>query len=284
MKFGLDILRGVLIGIANVIPGVSGGTMMVSMGIYDDIISSITGIFKHFKKSITTLLPYFIGMALGIVGFSFAIGFLFEYFPLPTAFAFIGLIFGGLPILFQKAKEPKKSPINIVLFLVFFLLIIGMEFLGSSADKQLTFSFTTVLLMLVLGAVGSATMVIPGVSGSLILLALGYYNTIIDLISGFIKAVFSLDIAGVFSIVGILIPFGIGVIGGILGIAKLIEVLLAKFEKQTYHAILGLVLASPFSILMNAGFATLSIMTVLGSILTFGAGFGLSFWLGKVKE
>ena len=118
MKFILDILRGVLIGVANVIPGVSGGTMMVSMGIYDDIISSINGIFRHFKKSVTTLLPYLIGMALGIVAFSFSIGYLFEHFPYPTAFAFIGLIAGGLPVLIKKAKTPKVQPVNIGSFTI----------------------------------------------------------------------------------------------------------------------------------------------------------------------
>lgn len=281
MKFILDIFRGVLIGVANVIPGVSGGTMMVSMGIYDDIISSINGIFRHFKRSVTTLLPYFIGMALGIVAFSFSIGYLFEHFPYPTAFAFIGLIAGGLPVLIKKAKTPKVQPMNIVLFLIFFALIVGMEFLGSSTDKSLTFSFGMVIIMVLIGAVGSASMVIPGVSGSLILLALGYYNTIIDTISAFITAVFSLDISGALEAAGILVPFGIGVVLGILGIAKLIEVLLAKFEKQTYHAILGLVLASPFSIIMNAAGGALGIGMILGCVVTFAGGFALAFGLSK---
>ena len=281
MKFILDILRGVLIGVANVIPGVSGGTMMVSMGIYDDIISSINGIFRHFKKSVITLLPYLIGMALGIVAFSFSIGYLFEHFPYPTAFAFIGLIAGGLPVLFKKAKTPKVQPVNIILLLIFAALIVGMEFLGSSVDKSLELSVGMIILMIVIGAIGSASMVIPGVSGSLILLALGYYNTIIETISTFITAVFSLDIPGALAAAGILVPFGIGVLLGIIGIAKLIEVLLAKFEKQTYHAILGLVLASPFSILMNAAGGALGIGMILGCVVTFAGGFAVAFSLSK---
>ena len=73
MNLFKDILRGVVIGIANAIPGVSGGTMMVSMGIYDKLIYSVTHLFKQPVKSIKTLLPYFIGMAIGIVGLAFAI-------------------------------------------------------------------------------------------------------------------------------------------------------------------------------------------------------------------
>ena len=76
MKYLIDILKGVVIGVANAIPGVSGGTMMVSMGIYDDIIYCITHLFKQFKKSVLMLLPYFIGMAVGIVGLAFAIQYL----------------------------------------------------------------------------------------------------------------------------------------------------------------------------------------------------------------
>ena len=75
MKFLLDILRGCAIGIANIIPGVSGGTLAVSMGIYDKIIGSVTGLFRHFKKSVTTLLPYGIGMVVGLLGLSFIIEF-----------------------------------------------------------------------------------------------------------------------------------------------------------------------------------------------------------------
>ena len=98
MGFFKDILRGVMIGVANIIPGVSGGTMMVSMGIYDKIIGAVNNIFKEWKQSLKTLLPYAIGMLLGIAGLSFCITYFFEHFPLQTAFLFIGLIFGGLPV------------------------------------------------------------------------------------------------------------------------------------------------------------------------------------------
>jgi len=110
MSFLLDVLRGALIGVANIIPGVSGGTMMVTMGIYDKLIESITGLFKHLKKSILTLLPYFIGMGVGIVGFAFLLTkFLLVKFPLPTACAFIGLILGGIPLIVRKLKAAGST-------------------------------------------------------------------------------------------------------------------------------------------------------------------------------
>ena len=118
MEFIKDIIRGVAIGVANIIPGVSGGTMMVSMGIYDDVIHAVTDIFRHMKKSICTLLPYAIGMVLGIVSLSFVIGYFFSNYPLQTALLFIGLIFGGLPLILPKvSKERPKAAEILVLAL-----------------------------------------------------------------------------------------------------------------------------------------------------------------------
>ena len=132
MKYLIDILKGVVIGVANAIPGVSGGTMMVSMGIYDDIIYCITHLFKQFKKSVLMLLPYFIGMAVGIVGLAFAIQYLDKNFPFQTRMVFIGLILGGVPMLFQRVKKQKIGIANGVVFLIFFASIIAMQYFGGN--------------------------------------------------------------------------------------------------------------------------------------------------------
>ena len=102
-----QLLRGVVIGVANIIPGVSGGTMMVSMGIYDTLIHCITHLFKEFKKSILTLLPYAIGMLVGILALASVINWGLEYHPLPTNTLFIGLILGGLNPLLKKIDRKK---------------------------------------------------------------------------------------------------------------------------------------------------------------------------------
>ena len=95
MKFLIDVIKGALIGVANIIPGVSGGTMMVSMGVYEKIIGVVNNLFKDIKKSIMTLLPLGVGMVLGIGVFSFIIPWCLEVYPFPTSFCFIGLILGG---------------------------------------------------------------------------------------------------------------------------------------------------------------------------------------------
>ncbi len=312
MNFILDIIRGAVIGIANIIPGVSGGTMMVTMGIYDKLIGSITGIFKQFKKSIKTLFPYIVGMAAGIGAFSFLLTkVLLPKAPLPTAFAFIGLIVGGVPMLVKKmlqagkrmtvsdAKEvadaSKDSEIEgkhtagkgtslvwcILVFVLFFALIIGMQFLGEGADRAVKLSFVNVLLLMVMGVLAAAAMVIPGVSGSLLLLAFGFYNPVTEAVTGFISATFDFDIKVMFEYALILAPFGVGVVLGIFFVAKLIEWLLAHKEKLTYCGILGLVCASPVPVFLNAWNGKLDLVMVLFSAGTLIAGTVVAYLMGK---
>ena len=79
-----NIVKGIVMGLAKIIPGVSGGTMAVSMGIYDKLIHSISHLFSEFKKSMMFLIPLFIGIGIAIIGSAFGIGYLFENFPIQT--------------------------------------------------------------------------------------------------------------------------------------------------------------------------------------------------------
>ena len=285
MKFVLEMLRGMVIGLANIIPGVSGGTMMVSMGIYDTLIHCITHLFKEFKKSILTLLPYAVGMVLAIGGLSFALKWAFAVYPLPTNTLFIGLILGGLPAILRQVKGKKKGAVGAVLFAVFFALIIVMQVFQSEHVATITLSFGEVVKLFVLGAVASATMVIPGVSGSMVLKLLGYYEPVVTVaIPGLISGLAHGEWAAVGANVGILLPFGLGIVVGIFAIAKLIEVLLARWEGQTYCAILGLVTASPVAILMATEMVNLSWTTLIISLLTFAIGFYVAWRLGGKEK
>lgn len=278
-----DILRGMLIGIANAIPGVSGGTMMVSMGIYDKIISSVTNIFKQWKKSLWTLLPYAIGMGLGIVGLSFAIQYLFENHPMPTALAFIGLILGGLPMMLGKIKGSKLNAGNGIVFLLFFAFIFLLQWLNgkNATDVTLVLSVPMVIRLFFVGIIAAATMVIPGVSGSMILMLLGFYTPIIEAVTLTVKSLAGGDFGAFVNQCLILFPFGIGVILGIYYVAKLIEMLLNRYESLTYCAILGLIVASPFVIIMQAGISSVNVSSIIMSAITFAAGFCVAYFLGR---
>lgn len=282
MKFIKDILRGVLIGIANAIPGVSGGTMMVSMGIYDKIISSVTNIFHQFKKSVITLIPYGIGMGLGIVGLSFVIDYLFANYPIPTALLFIGLILGGLPLMLGKVKGKSMNIWNGIVFLVFFAFIFLLQWLNAEAtDVTLVLSVSMAIRLFFVGIIAAATMVIPGVSGSMILMLFGFYTPVLEAVTLTVTALVNGDFGDFIHQCLILVPFGVGVLLGIYYVAKLIEILLKKQETMTYCAILGLIVASPFVILMQTSLTALNVSTILISVFTFGIGFAVAYFLGR---
>lgn len=282
MNLFKDILRGVVIGIANAIPGVSGGTMMVSMGIYDKLIYSVTHLFKQPVKSIKTLLPYFIGMAIGIVGLAFAIVAMFEHIPFQTCMLFIGLILGGVPILTGHLKGVRFNLSHAVVFLIFFGSIILLQiFGGQGSDVALTVTPISLFKLVLVGVVAAATMVIPGVSGSMMLMTMGYYYPVIGSVKDFITALVAFDAPKIIHICMILIPFGIGVVVGIFAVAKLIEMLMDKYEALTYCGIMGLVVASPVVILMSAPLAGMSVVTVLTGAVTFVVGVVIALCLGK---
>lgn len=292
MNFLFDVIKGALVGVANIIPGVSGGTMMVSMGIYEKIIGVVNNLFKDIKKSILTLLPIGIGMLLGVAIFSFIIPWCLEVYPFPTSFCFIGLILGGVPAIVKPAKESLQkegksiSAPHIIAFIFFFALAVGMAAMNetqtSSANFDLNIGFMIVIFLV--GVVAAATMVIPGVSGSLVLMILGFYAGIMSSISGLISAVFAFDWTQIFYHVGILAPFGIGVIVGIFAVAKLIEFLFDKFPSITYCGILGLIVASPIAIIIKMGHNNINIVTIIVGIVLLVVGTWFTYWFGKKTE
>ena len=282
MKIIADILRGALIGVANIIPGVSGGTMMVSMGIYDTIIGCINSLFKDIKRCIKVLWPYAVGMGLGIVLLAKLITFLLATYQLQTNLAFIGLIFGGLPAILKQTKGDKKGVPGIVAFALAFALVVSLQIIGegNGQDAALTLSAGQLIILFFMGVIASATMVIPGVSGSMMLMLLGYYNPIVGTISRMIDALLGVNIGEILACCAVLVPFGLGVVIGIFAIAKLIEVLLHSYKGPTYCAILGLVAASPVAILMATDYAGVTLVSWVVGAVMFAVGFAAAYKLG----
>lgn len=277
-----NVLKGMVVGVANIIPGVSGGTMMVSMGIYDKLIHCLTHLFKEFKESMKFLIPLFVGVGIALVGLSFLIQPAFEHFPLQTSCLFIGLIVGGLPAAWKKVKGKGIRISYIVPFLIFFALVVGLALVGEKEGNaaDLTFGLWSCVKLFVVGIIASATMVIPGVSGSMMLLLLGYYNPIVSAIKDFVTALASFDMQGILQGCGVLIPAGLGIVVGIFAIAKLIEIVFEKFPMQAYWAIIGLIVASPFAVLLMAQLGTISAVSVVVSVVTFAIGFVIAMKLG----
>lgn len=296
MTFIMDVIKGAFIGIANVIPGVSGGTMAVSLGIYDKLISSVSNLLKQWKKSIAVLLPIVLGCGIGIIGFTYTIEFLLSSYTFVTCMTFVGLILGGIPILvksLRKSLHQSGSSIGIsgiLAFIILFSIAVFLPMLNSDTQVLKTFTpnITTVISLFLVGVIASATMVVPGVSGSLVMMVLGYYYGILELIKTFLEALKTFDMAGILSSLKLLVPFGIGVLLGIFLIAKLITFLFKRYGVQTYCAILGLIVASPFAIFYNTGLIPelphLKVGSVIAGIILAVIGAVVTCFLGERAE
>lgn len=277
-----QLLQGMVVGIANIIPGVSGGTMMVAMGLYDRLIHAITHLKSELKESLKLLVPILLGAAIAIVALSRLFEFLLDTYPIPTNFAFCGLIAGSLPFILKKVKGHKVTVSRMIPAIIFFAIVILMAVMGETggADADVSFGLVNVIKLLLVGIIAAATMVIPGVSGSMMLMLLGYYDTILRSINSFMDALIAFDIQGLLVYTGILFPFGIGVLIGIFLIAKVIEYIFSKAEIHAYYAILGLITASPIAILLKTDWSGISLPQVLISIVTFAAGWFVAGKLG----
>ncbi len=273
------IVKGFFIGIANIIPGVSGGTLMISLGIFEQLIDAISHFFKNFKKNIKFLFWIGIGAVLSIILVSRVVTFTLENYRFPTILFFIGLIIGGIPMLFKTVKKDTKKPQNILIFALMFGLIMLMTFFegGLSTVSFTNMSITSYIILFLIGVIAAATMVVPGLSGSFMLILLGYYEPILNTIKEFTS--FNDPISN-----GIILGiFALGVLIGIVLVAKLIEYLLDNHKIITYFGILGFVFASIISIIVtgiNDGMM-FTPYQIIAAIPLFLTGLTISYKLGE---
>ena len=233
----IHIIKGAIMGAANVIPGVSGGTMALVMGIYERLINSINQLnfntlkkifitrdFKSFAKDtdLFFLISITVGIFVSIFSLSILLEFLFETHKILVLSYFFGLIFAS--VFFVGKTIKKYSPLSIFLFLIGFLIAGGMVFISPSSSNS---SF---LFLIISGAIAMCSMILPGLSGSFVLLLLGNYELIICAIN-------DLNFS-------ILVPFGIGALSGIILFAKLLQFIFKKFRNNTISLLTGFIFGS----------------------------------------
>lgn len=270
----LLVIKGFFVGIANIIPGVSGGTLAITLGIYEELIEAISHFFKKIKSNIKFLIPIGIGAFTAIVIGSRIIEISLEKYTLPTLLFFTGLILGGMPMLFGKIKKNIK-PSYALIFLATFALVIGIMFLKTGNDAVLVdLNAWGYFKLFLVGMIAAATMIIPGISGSFMLMVMGYYEPIINAINEFTS------FNNLWNNFWILMPFGIGVLLGIIVIAKIIEFLFQKFEVPTYFGIIGFVLASLIGIFTSAGNLVFTPTFIIVGIILMALGFVIAYKLG----
>lgn len=237
------VIKGFIIGIAFVIPGVSGGTLAIYLGVYKKLLHSIGNVFKEFKESMKFLIPIFLGIGISVVLLAKLFGLLLEWNSFVVFGFFIGLILGGVKQIYQEANKEKLNIASVISFSISFLLIILLIVFGkirtTSGVEHIDISFGNIILVFFLGAIASMTMIVPGISGSALLIVLGFYTAIVSNVVGDI-----FNFSNFLYNIEILIPFALGAAFGIIAISRFIEYVLLHFKSSTYYAILGFILAS----------------------------------------
>ena len=281
-----NFLGGILIGIANIIPGVSGGTIIVILGLFDKVMEAISNVFKvkiSFKERLNSLLFILqigLGVGVGLVGFAKVLEYLFVKFEMQTLYLFAGLILASIPML--KKQEMDNIKFNPIYFSLGILLIGIIAFLnpGESGnivelETLLNTNLTLVYLLslVLIGAIAGATMIFPGISGSMVLLVIGKYH----LFKGYVANVTTFKLPILIPLAFIALGVGLGVIGS----AKLTNYLLKNHKRNTMSFIIGLIIMSSIIILPLKGYTLVNTIT---SIMTFIAGCILVTLFDKLKN
>ena len=241
-------IKGIVLGVAFVIPGVSGGTLAVLLGIYEELIEAASNFYKNmvnFKKYFMYLLPIGLGIIFSVAVFAKLIKFGLEKSPIITILIFLGMIIGGIPALVRNVKGTKINLKDMTLMLVGLIIVISMLiFHKSNSNVVLTnMSIGGYITLFLVGTIAAVTMVVPGISGSFTLMLIGYYEPILNLVN---------DITS-FKNLGpnliLIFTFMLGVFIGIIFISKIIEWCLKHYKRETYYAIIGFVLSSIISVI-----------------------------------
>lgn len=271
-------LKGMILGSAMIIPGVSGGTLAISLGLYEKIINTISHFFKDFKNNLLFVINLGLGILASLVLGALILNYTFEHYPIPTIVFFIGLLIGSIPALLKRVNLKNTLRIsNVFYFLVGVSIVLGVYLLKGNNDVVFKDSFNLIqtIKLILIGIVAAATLVVPGISGSFMLMILGYYEPILKVITDLIK------MNNITNNLIILIPFGIGVILGIIVISKIIEYLFKKYETKTYYAIIGFLVASIIEIIISLFNYTTNVIQIVISIILFILGLLLTLKVFK---
>ncbi|HBY84101.1 DUF368 domain-containing protein [Staphylococcus sp.] len=272
----INVLKGFGMGTSDLVPGVSGGTIALLLGIYDGFISSISGLFsRRFWPSLKYLLPIIIGMLLAIGILSNLFNYLLSTHEIPTMFFFTGLIIGIIPYLLKvsRFKSTFKAKHYIVVLVGIAILVIMTLLNGGDKHTGETLSLSTSLIIkyYIAGICASSAMLLPGISGSFMLLIFGAYGTVMFAISELVK--FN------FNALPILLIVGLGILTGFLVSSKLIQYLLHHHTTMTFALIIGFVIGSIFAVYPGLPHSAL---TWIISIVTLIIGFIVSYVLGQI--
>jgi putative membrane protein len=282
MKHLILLLKGIIVGVVHIVPGVSSGTFMVLLRVYDELVASVGGLLSNLrnmeelKKRLFFLVPLALGVAIGTVGIAKVASLVLDQYPILSVLFFIGVIAGGIPSVIKMHHDMKPSAGRAVAFAIGAAIAIVVGVAGKSESLAHTSAESTSAPNLIQLAVGGffagSAMMTPGLSGSYILLLTGTYEPIVDALDALTDL--SIDWA-------VLIPGTLGLVLGVLVFAKLTSMLLKRWPAVTFFAILGLICGSLIA-LWPAGFTFTEHALIGIPLLIMGA--AIAYFIGKSTE
>lgn len=246
------LLLGIFIGLAVIVPGVSGSTIAIIFGLYTAMLYAIGNILSDFKRCIKFLLPIGIGVIIGFVAGFLVIQEVFETFLFQVICLFVGLMLGAVPAITKEIKGAKISAGRAALFVIGFVIPLAISVISimlSSSNETISsfdeISALQIILYFPLGFVVAVTQIVPGLSATAILMAFGQFRPLLNSLHR--EFIFENPI-----VLALYASIGIGFLVGIICISKLFSAILTKHKVTAFFTVTGLAFGSIASMFLNS--------------------------------
>ena len=269
------IIKGFIIGVAKIIPGVSGSMLAIILGIYEQLLSSIAEIKQNFIKNSQFIFKIGIGMIIAMIFMSKIVVNCLTYYYFPTMLLFIGMIVGGIPSIVKKTKFNKKTIFLSLLIIMFFYLTINIK---NENITEVNYNIIDFIKLISIGFVDAFSSIVPGISGTALLMTLGYYNLLLETFSTLF------DIDKIALNLFVMIPFSLGFIIGTILISKLLNYLFKNYKNKVYICITIFVSLSSLVLIKKTFIVDYSIKELLAGILLFILGYKITNKLEKIEN
>jgi putative membrane protein len=284
MKFLINILKGSIVGISFILPGISGSMLATSLGIYEKLIEALSNLNKKPIKSILSIFDCLIGITLGILIGVLAIKSVYSLFPIPVTLLFIGFILGAVPNILKSIINNKKIWYNFLIAAITLVVMIAIMFIKPSASQELN-----LLSYFIIGLLTAIPLIVPGLSSAMFLMIFGVFDTIISDISNLVSALTALKINEAFKYLPSTLFLMLGMLIGVVILSKLINVLIKEHRISFNYSVLVILLISPMNIIYSMYkdskyhdfFDKIDYLTIIASILLLVLGFSIAFVLDK---
>lgn len=263
----INFLKGIIVGMGGIAPGLSGSVLLVILGLYQKTINAIGTLFKDIKNNIKFLLPLILGFGIGVILFSKIVNFFLNTYEMYTRFVFLGLVLGTIPLFYREVKKEGISKKHYVIITISAVIGFGLFFFNNNLFPNV--SNPNLIQSTLLGVAVAGSSIVPGIDSAVILSTLGLYELYVSSLANFNF--------------GILIPAGFGLIFGAIVISIIMNKLIKNHYTVTFSVIFGMFLAIIPNILTEKcvlGFNGASAI----SVILLLCGFVVSYFLGNVKE